>query len=380
MKKGKSTPHTWRDSKGKLYARYTFIDAEGKRRDIKRRATSATHARELYREMANERHAEGEKSFDAARMTFQQLADYYEQHYVVAAEYRDEMKVGGMRSVGSAQSNLKILRDYFGNRRLRDLTYGDIKTFKRRRLEVRKAGGGVRSMASVNRTLALLRKMLNVAARERWIPRNPFSAGDALISNAEERRRERIITRQEEAKMLAACVGRRAHVRALLVCGLDTGMRSGEMFKLVWRDVDFEARRINVRAFNTKTMRGRQIVMTARLEAELRRLWAEGLKDLDASVFGIATNFKRSWTALCKAAGVTGARPHDLRHSCATRLIAAGVPLAEVSRVLGHSNVTTTYRYINPDAEGAARAADRLEEYLAKSEHVDVIDATAAES
>jgi integrase len=366
--KRKTTPHTWRDSKGRLYVRFTFTDSEGKRRDVKRRAESATHARELYREMENEHRARGEKPFEAARMTFAELADYFERHYVQPAQYKNDMKVSGLRSVKSAESNLRILRSYFGQKRVREITHGDLKAFKRRRLDAPKPNGEARTFASVNRTLALLRKMLNVALREHWIPYNPFGGGDALISGAEERKRERIITRQEEARMLAACVGRRAHVRPLFVCALDTGMRSGEMFKLVWRDVDFEARRIHIRAFNTKTMRERSVAMTARLERELRELWASSLKTADSTVFGVKTNFKRSWAALCKAAGVTGARPHDLRHTAATRLVQGGMPLPEVARILGHSSITTTYRYVNATEDTAKRAASILDDFHAAAE------------
>jgi hypothetical protein len=57
----------------------------------------------------------------------------------------------------------------------------------------------------VNRELALLRRMLNVAMREGWLMRNPFTAGDPLICLADERKRERILTREEEARLLGAC-------------------------------------------------------------------------------------------------------------------------------------------------------------------------------
>jgi integrase len=49
---------------------------------------------------------------------------------------------------------------------------------------------------------------------------------------------------------------------------LDTGMRRGEMFKLKWSDIDFEAGIINIQAFNTKTMRQRQVAITLRLAQE----------------------------------------------------------------------------------------------------------------
>jgi integrase len=117
-----------------------------------------------------------------------------------------------------------------------------------------------RSIASVNRELALLRPMLNVARREGWIITNPFELGEPLISVADEKKRERILTRQEETLLLQVCsTSRLKHLLPIIICALDTGMRKGEILSLRGRDVDFEHRVITVAAFNTKTMRARTV-------------------------------------------------------------------------------------------------------------------------
>src|SRR5690242_16973646 len=109
--------------------------------------------------------------------------------------------------------------------------------------------------------------------REGWILRNPFDAGDSLISLADENKPERILTREEEVKLLAACdTPQRAHLIGILICALDTGMRQGEIFSLRWRDVDVENRLFNIQAFHTKTMKERQVAITTRLAIELERL------------------------------------------------------------------------------------------------------------
>ena len=54
--------------------------------------------------------------------------------------------------------------------------------------------------------------------------------------------------------------------------------------------------------------------------------------------------------------------PHKLRHTYATRLVSKHLPLSEVGRVLGHTQPTTTYRYVNANVETARRAADALNE------------------
>lgn len=99
----------------------------------------------------------------------------------------------------------------------------------------------------------MLRRMLNVPQRKGWILRSPIAAGDSLISLADENKRERILTREEEVKLLAACEApERAHLKPILICALDTGMRQGEIFSLRWRDVDFENGLFNIQAFHTR--------------------------------------------------------------------------------------------------------------------------------
>jgi integrase len=54
-------------------------------------------------------------------------------------------------------------------------------------------------------------------------------------------------------------------------------------------------------------------------------------------------------------------RFHDLRHTHATRLVGAHIPLSEVGRVLGHTQPNTTYRYVNANVETAKRASAALD-------------------
>ena len=90
--------------------------------------------------------------------------------------------------------------------------------------------------------------------------------------------------------------------------------------------------------------------------------------DLDLLVFGITDNVKRSFTAIRNEAGLPDIRFHDLRHTAATRLVSQHIPIAEVGRVLGHTQPATTYRYVNANLETARRAALALDEFHQQSE------------
>lgn len=166
-------------------------------------------------------------------------------------------------------------------------------------------------------------------------------------------------------------------------------MRRGEILSLKWSDVDFEERVLTIRAFNIKTLKERQVSLTTRLALELEQLWDASPKIKDELVFGFTNNVKRSFTSARAAAGLPDIRFHDLRHTAATRLVAAHLPLPEVGRVLGHTQANTTYRYVNANIETTRRAAAALDafnqgavEQLVAAEEVEtselVLDATEA--
>lgn len=68
--------------------------------------------------------------------------------------------------------------------------------------------------------------MLKIALREGWTLKNPFSCGEPLISLADETRRERVLNREEERRMLEACTGLRSHLRAKLLSEDTTGSKT----------------------------------------------------------------------------------------------------------------------------------------------------------
>src|SRR5262249_32430303 len=148
----------------------------------------------------------------------------------------------------------------------------DIEKFRLERLKTPTPTGKERSIASVNRELEVMRAVMRFAVRSGWIIKSPFETGDTLISKADEVQRERVLSREEELRLLLACTGRRAHLRPLLIAALDSAMRRGELIQLKWSDINFENRTINVRAMTTKTARSRTVPISSRLLEELKAL------------------------------------------------------------------------------------------------------------
>lgn len=346
---------------GSWWARVTYTDETGKRRERVKKAESKSHAKRLAGDLVTEVESHGGKLPEGSRMTFGELADYYEKTYLIPPVYKEGRKVAGMRSHYNLKSQLKAPKEYFGKKKISQITYEDLLRYRNMRLASKtykkdeKGERKDRTFGAVNRELSQVRKIFNVAKRNRWITYNPFEGG-TLISTADEKPRDRILSRDEEQKLLAVCVEQRAHIRPIIICALDTGMRRGEILKLKWSDVDLPNRTIHIQAFNTKTMRERDVPITRRLEAELNALWERSAKQSHRLVFGVTDNFKKAFTTACRLAGIKDFVFRDCRHAAATRMIEGGMPRELVGRILGHTQAQTTFRYINLTSDAVERA------------------------
>jgi integrase len=185
--------------------------------------------------------------------------------------------------------------------------------------------------------------MVLLAVGEGWLSRNPFAVtrGSApVINTRQEHARERTCSAAEEAAVLSFCIGERAHLRIKVIAAVETGMREGELNQLVRRDVDFIRQRITVT--RSKTGAGRTVPMTDRLREELDDAGVRFLAS-DARVFVAGTS--KSFRKACELAKVSGLQFRDLRMTAGMRMLRGGLSLAEVGKILGHSDPRTTYRW-----------------------------------
>jgi len=131
-----STGYIGKDKNGKWFARVTLTGTNGKRRNIARRAASKPEARQLLKTILRQIEGEGESSsFDGAKLTFNDLADFYAAQYLKPAEYRHERKISGLRGLDRAERAVVLFREYFRARKLRSITYADLFNFRAKRLE-----------------------------------------------------------------------------------------------------------------------------------------------------------------------------------------------------------------------------------------------------
>ncbi len=348
------------------WARLSYADKSGERRTLQRKADNRTEAKQLLKKMLREVEDHGPEIVEADKMRFATLAKIYEERKVIPPEYEGETKTKGLRSYKSQQRRLKTLVETFGKKLIRSISHSDLEQFKNDRLALPTWRGDKRSYADVNRDLQILRTVLNFAKRQGWLPVTPFERGETLINIAHERKRDRVLSREEEARLLAACESpTRQHLKSIVIALVDTALRRGELRGIVWSDVDLDAGVIRVRTMIAKTAKARTVPITARLRRELKRLKANAPDDPDRQVFGVFGDFKRSFAMACLEAGIEGLRIHDLRHTATTRMIEAGMPTAQVMVVTGHTQLATFQRYVSADDDAVRRAGEALDKFHA---------------
>lgn len=76
----------------------------------------------------------------------------------------------------------------------------------------------------------------------------------------------------------------------------------------------------------------------------------------------------KSWRTACQQGGVRELRPHDLRHTCASRLATSGVNIQTVQELMGHKDIRMTRRYSHLANAHLAEAAERLGAWKPKPE------------
>lgn len=355
---------------GTFQVRVSYTGTDGKRHErLRKNIATKSVARRVLREFLDGLEDRGEKAVEGDKLTFARLTNLFTAQHAFDAQYVNQRKVAGLRSLAPVRTYLKVLNGHFSNVLVKDISPGDIHQFKLRRLRTETVRGKQRSISAVNRELALLRRMFNFALEHRWIKANPFS-NTKLILSSDEKPRDRVLSFEEEFRLLGACEAiERSHLRPLIITALDTACRRGELLKLRWRNVDFTNELISLVAFNTKTAEARDVAMTPRVKHELFKLWQTSQGNQDALVFGIQSSIKRSWKTACVLAGIEDLRFHDLRHTAVTRLVATGLPSAEIMRLSGHKQSNTFLRYVNPKGDALRRAAAALATYNEKKNY-----------
>lgn len=253
--------------------------------------------------------------------------------------------------------------------------------------------GGVR-VSGVSATTAIstrkvLRRALNQAMKWGLVSRNVVMLTDPPAS---EHREIRPFSPDEARAFLATVTGHRQE--ALYTVALAVGLRQGEALGLRWEDVDINARELHVRKqvqridsklrlVDLKTPKSRRTIplppstivalKAHRNHQREERLMAGQHWQENGLVFPTmrgtpqdGNNVRVLFQRLVKQAGLPHQRFHDLRHACASLLLAQNIHPRVVMEILGHSNISitmNTYSHVLPQAQ--RDAVDLLDSLLA---------------
>ena len=260
--------------------------------------------------------------------------------------YLDHVK-GYKKSARSDGTSIRNMMPYFKGKKLEEIHPFAIETFKiKRRKEVKPA--------SVNRELACLKHMYNMAIKWGYVKKNPVREVKLFKENNE---RLRYLSEEEEEALIEACV---PHLRPIVIVALNTGMRKGEIFGLKWKSVDF--RNHTIRIEKSKNNESRIVPMNELVYEVLRKQ-----RKLNNQEYVFVnkngkpyTDIKRSFKSALEKAGISDFRFHDLRHTFASNLVMSGADIVTVKELMGHKSIKMTMRYSHLSQQHKREVVEKL--------------------
>ena len=268
--------------------------------------------------------------------------------YILCFNYSKQNK----RSFKSDRIMLGIIKEYFGNPNINDITPNKLEEFKTYLLYERQV-----KPSTVNRYKALLSKMFSLGIDNGLIDDNPVKKMKSL---REENFKIRFLTKDEEVKLYEALSKSPKYLMDIVTLDLQTGMRKSEILNLKWKDIDFDFMFIEV--LQSKSGKSRKIPLSDKALSVLNSIPVES-----EFVFHIKQNkigdIKKCWNTALKNAGIKDFRFHDLRHTVATRMVEKGIDLVVVKEILGHADISTTMRYAHAVPERKKSAINVLNNY-----------------
>lgn len=249
------------------------------------------------------------------------------------------------------------------------------------------------SGASVSATVKVWRMFFTWASEEGYILKNP-AKNVSIPGKRVKGKREIEIFTEEERKQIASYMAK-SHYQydAVILLAFSTGMRQGELLSLKWSDItadDIHVRRSTAvvshvnkdgtrdryrEVWDTKTENSvRNIPMLPSVRSMLAEHYekqkaffkAKGMKQpeyvftTDEGKLIDSSSLHKSYERMLARAGVPYRKFHAIRHTFATEAIRRGVNVKDLQALLGHSDVETTYIYVQVDAESKRSAIEKM--------------------
>jgi len=265
------------------------------------------------------------------------------------------------------KQRLSTIDAFLGNLALVDITKEKLIQLDRHLKDLEK------SKATINHYFTLLKGLFNYAIREgKYRDRNPVN--DIRPYPVDEKRRE--YSSEELKRILEAAdkiekkAGSRAfnqkHIKKIILLLLYTGMRLSEVMNLRWDNI--QDNKIVLKRTETKQRKEKVIPLTKGIQEVLESLKG---KDPDLVIpLSPGKNRSKVWMTdtmrkIRRLSGVQDFIFHNLRHTASTIMVSEaigkGVGLSDIMKILGHSQISTTMKYLHADFDRMKKAMEILE-------------------
>jgi len=363
---------------GKVYARISYTDSAGKRRQIWRRAETKTDAKDITRRLEADLSEFGVESFE---------------HDLTLGLYLDrwlkslKQKVSE-RTYGGYESLLKLhVRPVLGTKRLSKLRPLDFQSVIDAMAEKKLSPRTIRYAHTVTSSA------MKQAVRWKVMTGNPAQFVELPKSVSHEMQ---YLSVEQAKKFLRESL--KDEYGLIFEIALVTGMRPEEYLALQWEDINFPQKCVSVKRTlvrktkgggwyfgEPKTKQSRRLIPLPdylvaklkehrRIQLEYRLKQGEKYKSHDlvfATLSGTPISMRnldrRHFKCILAAAKLPNIRLYDLRHTCATLLLVAGEHPKVVSERLGHANIVLTlqtYTHVLPTMQKSA--TEKLSALLAE--------------
>jgi integrase len=224
-------------------------------------------------------------------------------------------------------------------------------------------------VSTANNSLRVLRRILNLSVE--W---KVLTAAPKIKVLSGERRRERVVSPEEEARYLAAAPEPLASVATVLS---DTGMRPEECFRLRWESINWNVGKNGTLLItHGKSAAARRVLpMTHRVNGVFTSLWNDAGKPEEGWIWPAPTKsghlepssvrkqHARAFKTMRENNPKKPVRPfvlYCLRHTFLTRLGQSGCEAWTLARIAGHSSIAISNRYVHPSEDAVLKAMSRL--------------------
>ncbi|SKA88789.1 tyrosine-type recombinase/integrase [Sporosarcina newyorkensis] len=229
------------------------------------------------------------------------------------------------------------------------------------------------SARTVNNSIRILRVFYNWAVKKRLASYNPAHE----VSTQKEDEHTFEIFTDEEVKILLNSPNQRTYTGfrdyVLMILVIDTGMRVTEMTSLKRFDISLIYRQIHIRAEIAKGRRARTIPISKTTSELLRKLFEYvGLDDENSEEYVFLSqygdkyygeNFQKMLKLYEKRSGITfrgRVSPHTFRHYFAVKFLRNGGDAFALMKILGHTDISMTQRYVNYIQSDLQEVHDRV--------------------